>query len=145
MRYNLPNGKYRIIPQEDIDRLMRTMGLTKDEAIQLWLEDEGELHNEEQEALEKKAQDTRITATIHQARAYKPKTQKERVHKEDATKEKIISAIAQALRDLPAENVQVVNVAKLITFSIGNEDFTVNLSRKNKALAEKRAKEKAQH
>ena len=64
MRYNL-NGKNINIPDADIERSMKSLELTKEEAIQVWLEDEGYLENEEQEELERKAKENRITATIH--------------------------------------------------------------------------------
>ena len=66
MTYNL-NGKNIRIPDADIERSIKSLELTKEEAIQMWLEDEGYLEKEEQEALEKKAKESRITATIHQA------------------------------------------------------------------------------
>ena len=68
MKYNL-NGKNINIPDADIERSMKSLELTKEEAIQMWLEDEGYLENEEQEELERKAKENRITVTIHQASA----------------------------------------------------------------------------
>jgi hypothetical protein len=122
-------GKKHRIPDEDLQRLQRTMGISEKEAIWIWLEDEGIVENEEQIALDNKAKENRITATIHQARAYNPnKTQKERVKKDDPTKEGIISAIAELLNDL-AENVEIVNKGKLITFKMGEENFKLDLIR----------------
>ena len=109
---------------------MQTLGLDKDEAIQVYLEDEGYLENEEQNALEKKAKENRITATIHQAKAeYKPKTQKERVKKDDPTKEGIIKAIAEMLPSLEATEVKIENIGKLITFKLGTDTFKLDLIR----------------
>ena len=68
MLYTLGNKKIRI-PDADIEHSMKTLKLTQEKAIQMWLEDEGYLDNAEQEALEQKAKDNRITATIHQAQA----------------------------------------------------------------------------
>lgn len=122
-------GKKHRIPDEDLQRLQRTMGVSEKEAIWIWLEDEGIVENEEQIALDNKAKENRITATIHQARAYNPnKTQKERVKKDDPTKEGIISAIAELLNDL-AENVEIVNKGKLITFKMGEDNFKLDLIR----------------
>ena len=127
-------GKRKIkIPDTDIERSMKILGITKDEAIQVWLEDEGYLENEEQEELEAKAKKNRITATIHQASAKDPakKTQKERVRKEDPTKELIIAKTAEFLKDY-AENVTITNIGKLISFKIGEDDYEFNLIRKRK-------------
>lgn len=132
MRYNL-NGKNINIPDADIERSMKSLELTKEEAIQMWLEDEGYLENEEQEALEKKAKDNRITATIHQASAKDPrkKTQKERVRKENSTKEMVIREIAALLPKF-AEDIEVLNVGKLISFRIGDEKYEIDLKQKRK-------------
>lgn len=132
MRYNL-NGKNINIPDADIERLMKSLELTKEEAIQMWLEDEGYLENEEQEELEKKAKENRITATIHQASAKDPrkKTQKERVRKENPTKEMVIREIAALLPKF-AEDIEVLNVGKLISFRIGDEKYEIDLKQKRK-------------
>lgn len=132
MRYNL-NGKNINIPDADIERSMKSLELTKEEAIQMWLEDEGYLENEEQEELEKKAKENRITATIHQASAKDPrkKTQKERVRKENPTKEMVIREIAALLPKF-AEDVEVLNVGKLISFRIGDEKYEIDLKQKRK-------------
>lgn len=133
MTYNL-NGKSIRIPDADIERSMKSLELTKEEAIQMWLEDEGYLENEEQEALEKKAKENRITATIHQASAtnkVEKKTQKERCRKENPTKEMVIREIAALLPNF-AENVEVLNVGKLIAFSIGEEKYEIDLKQKRK-------------
>lgn len=132
MRYNL-NGKNINIPDADIERSMKSLELTKEEAIQMWLEDEGYLENEEQEELEKKAKENRITATIHQASAKDPrkKTQKERVRKENPTKEMVIREIAALLPKF-AEDIEVLNVGKLISFRIGDEKYEIDLKQKRK-------------
>lgn len=127
------NGKKLKIPDDEITKAMKSLELTKDEAIQMWLEDEGYLDNEEQEALEKKAKENRITATIHQAKntQVKKKTQKERVRKENPTKEMVIAEIAKILPNF-AENVEITNVSKYISFTIGDEKFEINLIQKRK-------------
>lgn len=131
MNYNF-NGKNIRIPDADIERSMKMLELTKEEAIQVWLEDEGYLENEEQEELCKKAKENRITATIHEASAInKKKTQRERVRKENPTKEMVIAEIAKILPNF-AENVQVLNIGKLISFTIGDNTYEIDLKQKRK-------------
>ena len=131
MNYNF-NGKNIRIPDADIERSMKTLDLTKEEAIQVWLEDEGYLENEEQEELCKKAKENRITATIHEASAInKKKTQRERVRKENPTKEMVIAEIAKILPNF-SENVQVLNIGKLISFTIGENTYEIDLKQKRK-------------
>ena len=132
MNYKLPNGKTIRIPDDELKRNMGILGLTQEEAIKMYLEDEGYEINEEQEALTKKAKENRITATIHQARTepkFVPKTQKERVTKADPTKEGVIKAIAEMLPTLSATEVKIENIGKLITFKLGNDKFKLDLIR----------------
>lgn len=130
MQYNF-NGKNIRIPDDEIAQSMKVLELSKEEAIQMWLEDEGYLENEEQEALDKKAKESRITATIHQASTAKKKTQKERTRKENPTKEMVIREIAALLPKF-AENVEILNAGKLISFSIGAEKYEIDLKQKRK-------------
>jgi hypothetical protein len=130
MRYKIKGGKVVDIPDDQINKSMALLGLTRSEAVQMWLEDEGYEVNEEQEALEKKAKENRITAKIHQAKATdKPKTQRERVVKEDKVKEDIVKAIAEMLPSLNAENVVIEKKGKLITFEVGADKFKLDLIR----------------
>ena len=128
MIYEL-NGKKIRIPDDVLQISMAQLGLRQEEAIQMYLEDEGYLENAEQESLEKKAKENRITAKIHQARAENKKSQKERVKKADPTKEGIISAIADFLPSLNAENVEIANAGKLITFQMGADRYKIDLVR----------------
>lgn len=117
MRYTLESGKVITIPDSEIQRSMQYLGLTQDEAVQMWLEDEGFLINEEQESLDRKAKENKITATIHQAKTeQKPKTQRERVMKPQPIKEEIIATIAEHLKDIGATQISVVNKTKTLTF-----------------------------
>lgn len=128
--YTLPNGKIAQVPNSAIEQNMRILKCSKDEAIELWLFDNDKIDNEEAEVLTQKAKDNRITATIHKAKAeYKPKTQRERVVKEDPTKEGIIQAIAELLPSLNAKDVNIEKKGKLITFKIGTDTFKVDLIR----------------
>ena len=133
MRYKI-NEKDINIPDKDISHLMETMKLqNEDEAIKIWLEDEGYLHNEEQEELCRKAKANRITATIHKAREKAPSTSKRTTAprvKENPTKEKVIKAAAAMLEQLGAVNINIENVSKLITFTIDGGNFKLDLIQK---------------
>lgn len=130
MQYNF-NGKNIRIPDEEIEKNMKVLDISKDEAIEMWLEDEGYLENEEQEELCKKAKENRITATIHDAKDIQKKTQRERVRKENPTKRMVIAEIAKILPEF-AENIQVLNIEKLISFTIGDNTYEIDLKQKRK-------------
>ena len=130
------NGKNIRIPDDIIEKMVKLLGITKEEAIQTWLEDEGFLENPEQIALCQKAKESGIMRTIHAAKAITPvKTQRERVKKENPTKEKIIAEIAKLIAEF-AENVTVVNDSKIIEFSMGDKDFKLDLTQKRKKKGE---------
>lgn len=127
MYYN-HNGRNIRIPDEEIAKNMKVLDLSQEEAIQLWLEDNEYEVNEEQVALCAKAKENIKVSTLVGARAAKPKTQRERVKKDDPNKEAIISHIAEALEDI-ATDIQIVDNRKIITFSIGSEHFKFDLIR----------------
>ena len=136
MKYEY-NGKTLNIPDDFIQNAMKNLSIDEDEAIQLWLEDNDYEVNEEQMALDAKAKANVKVANIVKARAVEPakkKTQRERVKKEDPTKEGVIAALAKALPELAnAENVTIVNAGKLITFTIGEDTYKLDLVRQRKA------------
>ena len=136
MKYEF-NGKMLNIPDDFIQNAMKNLSIDEDEAIQLWLEDNDYEINEEQMALDAKAKANVKVANIVKARAADPgkkKTQRERVKKEDPTKEGVIAALAKALPELAnAENVTIVNAGKLITFTIGEDTYKLDLVRQRKA------------
>ena len=136
MKYEF-NGKVLNIPDDFIQNAMKNLSIDEGEAIQLWLEDNDFEVNEEQKALDAKAKANVKVSTLVKARAAEPgkkKTQRERVKKEDPTKEGVIAALAKALPELAnAENVTIVNAGKLITFTIGEDTYKLDLVRQRKA------------
>ena len=128
--YKLASGKVVNVPTHELERNMRLLKISRDEALELWLFDNEYIDNDEEKALTAKAKENRITATIHQAKAeYKQKTQRERVVKEDKVKEGIIQAIADLLPSLDATEINIEKKGKLITFKVGEDTFKVDLIR----------------
>lgn len=128
------NGIEYKVPDGEVLHLKQTMKISASEAARIYLEDEGKIINPEQEELCKKAKDSGIMRTIHDASAKtatSPKTQRERTRKENPTKEKIISELAAFLPQL-AENVTIVNPSKMISFTVGDNTFTLDLVQKKK-------------
>lgn len=136
MLYKLDNGKQVDIPDNELDKLVDKLNLSLAEAIELWLEDNDFQVNEEQEELDKKAKKERITATIHEAKADKPRKERKVVRKEDSTKESIIKALVERLEELATE-VKIENIGKLITFKLGDDSFKLDLIRQRKPKAGK--------
>ena len=130
MLYNL-NGKNIKIPDEEIKKNMEILDLSEEEAIQLYLEDEGYLENKEVAELTKKAKDSGIMSTIHGAKSDKPKAKVERERKENPTKERIIAEIGKFLCQLDGiSNVNIANIGKIIEFDCENKHFKLDLIQK---------------
>ena len=133
MIYKLNEKKEVRIPDTDIERLVKTMQIDKEDAIQIWLEDEGYLINEEQEQLNQKAKENK-SHKIAKAERKAPivlKNKKEKVVKENPTKEMVIREIAALLPKF-AEDIEILNVGKLISFRIGEEKYEIDLKQKRK-------------
>ena len=130
MVYNF-NGKNIKIPDEEIKKNMEILDLSQEEAIQLYLEDEGYLENEEVAELTKKAKDSGIMSTIHGAKSDKPKAKVERERKENPTKERIIAEIGKFLCQLDGiSSVNITNIGKIIEFECENKHFKLDLIQK---------------
>lgn len=132
MVYNF-NGKNLRIPDEDLKRNMEILHLTKDEAIQLWLEDEGYLENAVVEELTAKAKTNKIS---REAKSDKPRKKSTRERKPDLEKEKIIDILANCLINnadvlkLDANAVEIINKGKIIEFTIGENHYKLDLIKK---------------
>jgi molecular chaperone GrpE (heat shock protein) len=133
INYEYEDGKFVKIPKTDIERYMRTIPecKTEDDACWIWCEDNGKVYCEEIEELTQKAKETKITATIHQAKAETTKPRKKVERKTDETKESLIKTLAETLESL-VDNVQVVNIGKIIEFDLKGEHYKLDLIRQRK-------------
>lgn len=126
MKYNF-NGKMLNIPDKELEKSMKILGMSKDEAIEMWLEDEGYLDNDEQIELTQKAKENKITATIHDARETdKPKTSKPKTVKVSDEKQALFADILGNLQE-NYENVEILKQNKLISVKIGEKIFKIDL------------------
>ena len=123
MRYNF-NGKSINIPDAEIEKSMKILGMSKEEAIEMWLEDEAEL--------EQRAKENKITATIHGASATEKKKQsKPKVVKVSDEKVALFNEIRSNLEDV-YDFVEVLKENKLIQVKIGEKIFKVDLIEQRK-------------
>ena len=125
--YRLKGGKVVQVPNDEVSKLATALKISRSEAVEVWLYDEGYIENKEADELTAKAKENKIS---HNARAeVKQKTQRERVVKEDKVKEAIVQAVADMLPNLQAENVVIEKKGKLITFTVGEDKFKIDLIR----------------
>lgn len=125
-------GKKEInVPEDEIEKLMDSLDISEDEAVQTWLFDNDYIENEEEAKLTKKAKDNRIMATIHEAKSDKPRAKRVVEKKEDVVKEDIIKRTAEMLASI-AENVKITNVSKILEFDLNGDHFKFDLVRQRK-------------
>lgn len=134
MRYTLENGKTINISDKEVENSMRLLELTKEEAIQLWLEDNDYLVNEELEELDAKAKKIKID---HGAQATKPrkKSEKPRTVKVSDAKKEFFSQLSQFLTNFSAENdanCTILKENKLFQIEFGGEIFKLDLIQQRK-------------
>ena len=130
MKYKLENGKEINIDENMLLKSMSAFGISREEAIQLYLEDNDYEENEEVEELTKKAKDNKITATIHQAKGKEGK-KREVKRKEDPDKEWLIGQLADTLGKLGLD-YQVTNIGKIIEFNYNDQKYKIDLIRQRK-------------
>ena len=130
IEYELEENQIIKIPRDEVERLMDLPDVkTIDDACWIWCEDNDYVINPEQAELDRQARESRITATIHQARADNKKPRKKVERKPDETKESLITGLADYLSEL-VDNVKIVNVGKLIEFEFKGEQYKLDLIRK---------------
>ena len=134
---SMENGKKYFMEVAKVDNLQKQLKISEFEAIEMWLEDNGYLVNEEQNALDMKAKGNKVKLATS-AEKPKAKTQKERVVKSNPDKEYIVGVIAEFLEEIVGkDNVNIENKAKLITFNYKGEDYKLDLIQKRKSKVEK--------
>lgn len=132
----LDNEKVVKVGRVYIERCVEKLEIDMEDAILTWLEDEGYMENLDQKELCDLAKENKSNKIIDAKveKAPKQKTQKERTKKENPTKELIIAEIAKMLPNI-ATNVNIENAGKIITFTVGDNDFKLDLTQKRKPKA----------
>lgn len=127
MIYKMNDGKSVKIDDKVLKNMMSVLGLTKNEAIQTYLEDEEYLENEEQNALTKKAS---TMTKVHDTSRKNSKTRKKPEIKVSDEKKFIFDLILTSLREndeILAENVTVLKENKLIQVQINDKIIKLDL------------------
>ena len=127
MKYTLENGKVINIPDSEIKAHMKNLDLTEDEAIQLYLEDEGYLDNEELEELDSKAKKVKIQHGASATEKTEKKEKKPRTVKISDEKQGLFDNIYHFLVETYGGSVEIVKENKLLTLKIGEKTFKVDL------------------
>jgi len=137
------NGQTINLSDDEIKVAMRNLDLSKDEAIKLLLDDLETTHkkcaNAEAEALTQKAKTSGVQRQMCSTGVIAKSKKKRPPRPLDVDKADIITAVKDFLITAGYDNVEVINPAKLVEFDLGEDRYAVDLIRRNKKLAAKKA------
>lgn len=109
-----------------IEQAMKSLEITREEALDLWACDHDEEENEEQNTLDKKASKVKVDRG---AGGNKKVDRKPREKKVNAEKQAIITSVFNAIRtdfsDISA--ITVRNDEKYVDFTLNDVEYTLNL------------------
>lgn len=114
------NGKEINIPDAEIQHNMKALGISEEEAVSMWLDDNDYTENEVVEELTKKA---KAVKRYEQADKPRKKTVKER--KVDEEKKHLINILVTSLNG-EVSNISVKNEAE-ISFICNENSYTIKL------------------
>lgn len=118
------NGKKMNIPEAELTNLMTNLKITRMEALQVWLEDNGHLFNEEQEELEKKTRGQKVDRGVE-----KRQTAYKRERKPNEEKQTLVAAVAQCLESLGGvEGLKTVKPEREVSFMYGGQSYSITLT-----------------
>lgn len=135
MKYTFINKRGNQQTVEIDDAWIKTqrinLGISNQEAINMWLSDEGYIENEIVNELTAKAKGNPGMRVEGKKERKKPQ------RKPDYIKRALVSFIYNALdkgnvEDYQLENIQVVNQERVISFSIKDDNYELTLSKKRK-------------
>ena len=134
LKYTIDNGKTVNIPDNEIEKYITKLGLSKQDAIDLWLADNDYEVDEEQQMLDEKAKAVKIQ---HDATATEPrkKSDKPRTVKVSDAKKELFDSI-NAFLDLFSMNkgatYSVLTENKLFQVNFGGETFKIDIIQQRK-------------
>lgn len=124
------NGKNVNIPDKEIANFVKTLEISEEEAIQMWLDDNDYTTNEQVEELTKKAKANKTDKVVAQ-NDKRQRKQVERKPKENPLKQAIINDIYNFLsKNATITNVKIENPTKIITFIAEGKEFKLDLIEK---------------
>ncbi len=128
MRYKV-DGKNINIPDIFIEKQMKTLGLSRQEAVDLYLSDEGIKDTPEVNELTMKAK-----AAGTGAKATGEKTERKAPErKPDEIKRAMIAQIAFYVEaTVGVSNLEITNIERMIAFEYNGEKYEITLTRKRK-------------
>lgn len=129
MIYNF-NNKSITIPDKEIENLMSSLELTKEDAIDLWLCDHDYEEDEEQTELDEKASKVKISHEITQKKEKKERKPPKKAVSDE--KKVLFNEISSFLNGVYGINTEIVTENKLIAVKIGDKTFKIDVIEQRK-------------
>lgn len=123
-----------IIKDSEIKKLMQTLDITEQEAVETWLFDHDYATNEQVEILSKKAKANKTDKIVATDKTTRKSV--ERVAKENPTKEFLVNQLYQALQPI-VQSIEITNKNKLIEFCYQDKQFKLDLVEKRQKKIKK--------
>lgn len=120
MKYNF-NGKEINIPDAEIEKNMKALDISKDEAIEMWLDDNDYMENEEAEALTEKAK-----AVKRYEKSDRPRKKIVKERKVDEEKKRLLNFCRIPIEGAGGIITNIKNEAEF-SFTFGDNCYTVKL------------------
>lgn len=120
MKYNF-NGKEINIPDAEIEKNMKLLDISKEEAIEMWLDDNDYTENEEVEKLTEKAKEVK-----RYEKADKPRKATKKERKVDEEKKNLLNLCRIPIEGAGGIVTNVKNEAEF-SFTFGDNCYTVKL------------------
>ena len=125
MKYTLENGKVVIVSDKEVEKLMNSLKISKEDAIDLWLSDNGYEINEEQQELDEIASKVHINKDIDTKKSTKERKRPE--IKVSSEKKSLFNEILTHLQSIYGENVKILNENKLVSVEINDLTFKIDV------------------
>lgn len=120
MKYNF-NGKEINIPDAEIEKNMKVLDISKDEAIEMWLDDNDYMENEEAEALTEKAKTVK-----RYEKSDRPRKKIVKERKVDEEKKRLLNFCRIPIEGAGGIITNIKNEAEF-SFTFGENCYTVKL------------------
>lgn len=110
--------------EQQIENYMKSLQISREEAEQLWEDDQEDYIGEEGEQMSQKAKENRRYEQSAEKKERKP-----REKKIDKDKVKIISFLQRAMIDSDALNIVIKNEQREITFTYNGAEYSLTLTK----------------
>lgn len=110
--------------EQEIQKHMQVLGLTREQAEQLWEDDNSDFVSEEMAEMERKAK-----ANRRYEQSSKPRAKAKRELKIDEDKVKIINFLMRILADSDVSQLEVKNPQREVVFQFNGADYSLTLTK----------------